>query len=81
MKKKVAEEKAAVEKTIPSQPSSPDEWKVKDAMETLLRAEEIKRDKSLMKEVHKMLDGKHKAITSLKDLRDARDEAVEDDED
>lgn len=43
---------------------------VEEAAETLLEAEEIKKDPLLMKAVQKHLDNKKEKITSLRDLKD-----------
>jgi predicted RNA binding protein with dsRBD fold (UPF0201 family) len=52
-----------------------DEYKVKDAFETLMKAEEIKADKALMKQVHKHGAKKKKHIASIADLRKAFNES------
>lgn len=46
-----------------------DKYEVENACDTLLRAEEIKKNPELMAEVSKIIDKKHSAITSLKGLR------------
>ena len=45
-----------------------DEWEVKNAADTLFRAEEIKQDKKLSKLVDKELDKRRKALNSIKAL-------------
>ena len=61
-----------------AQPVSPDKeegkkkiesYEVDNAVDCLLRAEEVKRNKPLMKLVLKKLDDKKSAITSLQELR------------
>jgi hypothetical protein len=47
-----------------------DEYRIKDAAECLMRAEEIKKDEKLMPHVHKLLDKKAGAISSLKGLKE-----------
>lgn len=60
-----------------------DEWEIKDAADTLIRAEDIKSDKEKMKQVRKCLDEKFKdtkkAITSIQGLKDAYNEKYGDD--
>ncbi len=46
-----------------------DEWKLRDACDTLLRAEEIKADPKLMKALQPYLDKKVKAYKSVADIR------------
>jgi hypothetical protein len=53
-----------------------DEWFLEDAARTLLRAEEIKTDKKLMKALQPHLNKKAKAYKSLADLREARKKSV-----
>lgn len=48
----------------------PDEYQVKNAADDIMRAEEHKQNKKLMKHVHKHLATKAKAIQSVQDLRD-----------
>lgn len=50
-------------------PKAPEDWEVSSALDTLLRAEEIKADAGLVKKVQKQLSKKYKAIKSLKDLK------------
>lgn len=60
-----------------------DEWKVRDGVDTLLKAEEIKADKKLMPLVQKELSKKHKAlmkISSIQDMRDAYQDMEEEGE-
>lgn len=42
------------------------EWEIKNAADTLLRAEEIKLDKDLMSKVNKEIDKRKKAINKLR---------------
>lgn len=58
-------------------PESNDDYKVDDAMHTLMRAEEHKQDTELMKKVHHKLGKKKKAITSLQQLREVAKEKLE----
>ena len=54
----------------PEQPGeAPEEYEVKDAADTLMKAEDIKNNKHLMKHVHKHLKKKQKQITSIAQLR------------
>ena len=54
----------------PAEPKEgPDEYEVKDAADTLMKAEDIKNNKHLMKHVHKHLKKKQKQITSIAQLR------------
>ena len=45
------------------------EWKVKEAAETLVRAEEIKKDKEMLALVKAELEKSSQAIKSIKELR------------
>ena len=45
------------------------EWKVKDAAETLVKAEEIKKDKEMLALVKAELEKSSQAIKSIKELR------------
>jgi len=47
----------------------PEEWEVCQAVDTLMRAEEIKQDAKLMSLVKEKMDVKKKAIDSLSKLR------------
>lgn len=47
-----------------------DDWAVDDAVRTLLRSEEIKKDSKMMGLVQKKLKKKKAEITSLQQLRD-----------
>lgn len=42
-----------------------DEWAVRSAADTLIRAEEIRKDKVLMKEVEKELEKRRKALDAV----------------
>lgn len=57
-----------------------DDYEVNSAMETLMRAEEIKKDPELMKLVQKKAGSKMKSIKSVQDLRDLGND-MDDDED
>jgi hypothetical protein len=53
-------------------PNNDDKWKIEDAVRTLIRAEEIKRDKDLMEKLRPELEKQKVAIervSSLKELR------------
>lgn len=43
-----------------------EEWEIKSAADTLLRAEEIKLDNLLMKKVNKELDNRKKALNKIR---------------
>lgn len=64
----------------PEKKSGPDQWEVDSAVETLLRAEEIKKNAPLMKAVQKKLSGKAKAIRSVQDLRKLGNQMGEEEE-
>ena len=79
MKKKGRKPKSVSEKYItnnkPVDPyenkdGSDKDYEAKDAMDTLMRAEEHKQNPDLMKRVHKHVQRKKKAIRSIQDLRD-----------
>ena len=53
-----------------AQPKAEHDYQADNDMDTLMRAEEVKQDKSRMQRVAKRVGRKHKAITSLKDLTD-----------
>ena len=57
-----------------------DEWEVKEALETLMKAKEIESKPSLMKEVHKLALKKEGAIRSIQDLKDRSKEMEEEDD-
>lgn len=65
----------------PVKSNAPEQWEVDSALDTLMRAEEIKSNKKLMMQVSKKLDKKAMAIKSLKDLKMAANAVNEDDED
>ena len=61
-----------------------DKFEVQQALDTLMKAEEIKADKALMAEVEKERSKKEQAIRSIKDLKaasskvqNAKEEATE----
>lgn len=47
------------------------DYEVKDAADTLMRAEDIKKDKRLMPHVHKHMHKMVKKIKSIQDIRNA----------
>ena len=51
-------------------PEKYDENHVKECAETLLEADEIRKDKTLMSNIKKYLDKQKVKISSLKDLKD-----------
>lgn len=55
------------------------EYDIKDAVRTLLEAEEIKADKEKMKYVEMCIKKKKKAINSISDLRERAQELNDDD--
>jgi hypothetical protein len=60
--------------TKPGKKKGIEKYEVDSAVETLLRAEEIKQNKPLMVEVHKAMAKKKKAFTSIASLKAKRDE-------
>jgi len=54
-----------------------DDYELDDAVRTLVRAEEIKQDKKLMKACQDRLDKKVKAVKSLADLKQRKKEYME----
>lgn len=66
-------------KPVAEAPSSkgPDKWEIEEATRTLIRAEEIRKDKKLMPLVHAALTKQAKAIKSVQDIRDASKELEE----
>lgn len=57
-----------------TEPNEPMEHEVKSAADDMMRVEEHKKNPKLMSKVHEHLHGKAKAIKSIQDLKDARDE-------
>lgn len=57
---------ASVPKNAMADADEPQDYEVKDAADTLMRAEDIKKNKKLMPHVHKHLDQKMKSLKSLK---------------
>lgn len=51
-----------------------DDYELDDAVRTLVRAEEIKQDKKLMKACGDRLDKKVRAVKSIADLRQRKNE-------
>lgn len=60
--------------TSKAQPADPEkgphQYEIEEAANTLMKAEEIKKNKKLMPHVHKHLSKKKAAITSVQGLRD-----------
>lgn len=73
-------DKLAKEPKAPTKAPGFEKYEVEDAVSTLLRAEEIRQNKPLMKEVAKKLEGKKKAITSIQGLKDRSRELEEEQE-
>lgn len=74
MKKKKLIEGSVPEEALETNPQEQQEDEilphhVDNAVDDLLRAEQHKRNPKLMARVHKKIDEKHAAITSLKQLR------------
>lgn len=63
-----------------SEDREPEKYEVESAANDIMRAEEHKQNKKLMKHVHKHLAKKQKAISSVQDLRDAYEEKFGDKE-
>jgi len=64
-------------KEMPADPKKskvPEDYEISSAADTLMRAEEIKNDPRLMPHVHKHLQKKKKAISSLADLKNRKAE-------
>lgn len=57
-----------------------DSYAVQSAFDTLMRAEEHKNDPVMMKHVHKKLKKHKRAIKSIQDIKDAREEMLEDED-
>lgn len=53
-----------------------DDWELDSAVDSLVRAEEIKQDKKLLKAIQGRLKTKKKAISSIAELRGVYDEKV-----
>ncbi len=63
-------------------PKPDEKWRIEDAVNTLIRAEEIKADKELMEKVKPLLSDKMRAmqkISSFKDLRDVAAKKIKED--
>lgn len=57
-----------------------DEYEIKSCAETLIKAEEIKKDEKKMKAIHAYLSKKKKAISSIADIKSAyKEKSMEDD--
>ncbi len=54
---------------------------VEESAEILLRADEIRKDKKLMEQIHSHWDSKDKKIKSLRDLKDLSNNFSKDEED
>ena len=74
-------EEMEMEKNQKSKYGPYSEWEIKNAVNCILEAEEIKADKEKMKFVNTLLNKKSsafkKAITSIQDIKDARQEKLE----
>lgn len=57
-----------------TEPNEPMEHEVKSAADDMMRIEEHKKNHKLMAKVHEHLHGKAKAIKSIQDLKDARND-------
>lgn len=57
-----------------------DKWEVEDALRSLQRAEEVRKDEKLMKEVFKLARLKLKEIKSIADLKAAYHAQVEEED-
>lgn len=57
-----------------------DDYAVQSAFDTLMRAEEHKQDPKMMKAVHAKLSKQKRAIKSIQDLKTARNEMMQDDD-
>lgn len=61
-----------------------EKYQVESAVDTLIRAEDIKQDPELMKEVMKLVDTRKRSISSIADMKDAardmRDEPDDEDD-
>lgn len=64
----------------PSDEQEPQDYEVQDAANTLMRAEEIKRNKKLMPHVHKHLNKQMKSLKDLKRLAVEKDMGQKDDD-
>lgn len=53
-----------------------DEFEVKDALHTLIKAEKIKNDSKLMAEVQKLAKSEKKAISSIAELKSKASEVA-----
>ena len=58
----------------------PQQYEIEDAANTLMRAEEIKRNKKLMPHVHRHLKKKKHIISSISELRASRQKMMSDDD-
>ena len=62
---------------MPEKKKGFDEYEVKDALETLLKAKDIEANKPLMKAVHKLALKKEGHMRSIQDLKDKSKELAE----
>lgn len=53
-----------------------DRYEIEDALKTLMRAEEIKADKKLMKDVFSLAKEQKESISSIEDLKMAYEKAL-----
>lgn len=79
MKKFIGPRNKDIDSPAPGPKAGPDaqakysDYEVKDAFNTLTKAEEIKADPHLMKHVAKHADHHQKVISSIKELKEHRD--------
>lgn len=76
-----ASEDVVVAKADKEVKKKPEKYEIEDAANTLMRAEEIKKDKHLMPHVHAHLNKKVKAIRSIADIKEARNQMALNDND
>ena len=63
-----------------SKPVKMDKYEIDNCIDTLIRAEEIKADKAKMKQIMPKLEMKKRAIMSMEDLLEAKNEVDAEDE-
>ncbi len=76
-------EEKSPEVALPSPKSTGEDYEAKEALQTIMRAEEIKGNKELMKRVSKLAHKQKKAINSIADLKEvanSRREEITDEE-
>ena len=64
-RKKVRKSRAIIRESSPTRPAM-DEFEVRHSVETLIKAEEIKKDKRMMRAVGKEIAKKEKALKLIK---------------